>query len=123
MTRVSVRRVAVAAGLALLVSGCGAADLVGNVQQCAQVGAAVAQVSLLGVGQASGQDLTAAGEALGDVSDVPEALRGAFDTLTSAFAAGQGLDDPAVSGAYEEIRAWAEQECVPGSLGDLVPGK
>jgi len=109
--------------LALVVSACGATDVVGNVQQCAEVGAAVARVSVVAVGnQATGQDLSAARDALADVGSVPSELQGAFDTLESAFAEGKGFDDPGVQSAFDEVRTWAEQECVPGSLGDLLPG-
>lgn len=111
------------AGSALLVGGCSATDVVGSVQQCAEVGAALAKVSVVAAGgQASGQDLTAARDALEGVGSVPEALTGPFTTLEQAFAEGKGFDDPAVQSAYDEIRAWAETECVPGSLGDLIPG-
>lgn len=115
--------VAVLAALALVGTACGASEVVGNVQQCAQVSAAVAKASVVAVGsQASGQDLNTAADALGDVGEVPEQLTGAFDTLNQAFADGKGFDDPAVQSAFDEIRAWVEQECVAGSLGDLLPG-
>jgi len=126
MTTTMTRRLGVLVAvpvLALVVSACGATDVVGNVQQCAQVGAAVARVSVVAAGsQATGQDLGAARDALADVGSVPSELQGAFDTLESAFADGRGFDDPDVQSAYDEVRTWAEQECVPGSLGDLLPG-
>jgi hypothetical protein len=121
----TVRRglVAVFAALALVGTACSASEVAGNVQQCAQVSVAVAKVSVVAAGsQASGQDLSTAADALGDVGEVPEQLTGAFDTLNQAFADGKGSDDPAVQSAYDEIRTWVEQECVAGSLGDLLPG-
>ncbi len=115
--------VLVAPVMALLVSACGATDVVGSVQQCAEVGAAVARVSVIAAGsQATGQGLTAARDALADVGSVPSELQGAFTTLETAFSEGKGFDDPAVQSAYDEVRAWAEQECLPGSLGNLLPG-
>ena len=109
--------------MALVVSACGATDVVGNVQQCAEVATAVARVSVVAAGsQATGQDLTAARDALADVGSVPSELQGAFSTLETAFSEGKGFDDPAVQSAYDEVRTWAEQECVPGSLGNLLPG-
>ena len=115
--------VALTLALAAVGSACGATDVVGNVQQCADVGAAVARVSVVAAGsQASGQDLTAASEALAGVGDVPSDLRGPFDALEQAFGEGKGFDDPAVQSAYDEIRSWVETESVPGSLGDLLGG-
>jgi hypothetical protein len=109
--------------LVVAVSGCGATDVIDTAQQCARVGAAVAKVSVVGVGgQATGQDLSAARDALGGLGEVPSELQGSVDSLEAALAEGKGLDDPAVQAAYDQIRTWVEQECVPGSLGDLLPG-
>ena len=109
--------------LAVSTAGCGAADVVGNVQQCTQVGAAVAKVSVIIAGsQATGADLTSARDALGSVGDVPEPLAGPFATLEEALNDPNALDSAAVQSAYDEIRTWVETECVPGTLGDLLPG-
>lgn len=109
--------------LALLGAGCSADDVAGTVKQCAEVGAAVAKVSAVAAGaQVSGRNLDSARDALVEVNDVPESLRGAFETLERSFAEGKGFDDPTVTAAFEEIGTWVANECLLGNLGNRLPG-